>query len=348
MGTSTSSPATQKYDGESAFPDVAVPTSTTDSTVRVAVTIVLVLGPVAGLVVAAVLLWERAFTMTDLVLAVVFYFVTGLGIAIGFHRGLTHRSFTMRGPFKLFLTVAGSMAFEGAVNDWVATHRRHHAFTDRPGDPHSPYRYGTSLTGQIRGLLYAHVGWLLVNDPTSVARYAPDLLEDRMVTRVSRSFPLLCVASLALPFALGWAISGTVFGGLTAFIWAGLARVALLQHVTWSVNSLCHVFGNRPYETRPFDRATNFWPLAFVSFGESWHNGHHSAPSCARHGRGRWQFDLAAETIRGCEALHWVSDVRWNPSGPRAATAAPQPTPPRQERPTLLPATRENQETPPN
>jgi len=319
VDTSTTPLDKQTYDGKSAFPDIDSPASSAESTVRVAVTIALVLAPVAGVVAAAVLLWERAFSITDLVLAVIFYLVTGLGIAIGFHRGLTHRSFTMRGPFKLVLISAGSMAFEGSVTDWVATHRRHHAFTDRPGDPHSPYRYGTSLVGQIKGLFYAHVGWLLVNDPTSAARYAPDLVADRMVSRVSRAFPVLCVVSLALPFALGWAITGSLFGGVTAFIWAGLARVALLQHVTWSVNSLCHVFGNRPYETRAFDRATNFWPLAFVSFGESWHNGHHSAPSCARHGRGRWQFDLAAETIRGCEALHWVSDVRWSAEGSRSS-----------------------------
>lgn len=322
MDTQVTSPIKQTYDGVSAFPDIPSTSSPMESGVRVAVTIALVLAPVAGVVAAAVLLWERAFTMTDLVLAVVFYVVTGLGIAIGFHRGLTHRSFTMAKPFKLVLTVAGSMAFEGAVTDWVATHRRHHAFTDRPGDPHSPYRYGTSFIGQVKGLFYAHVGWLLVDDPTSVARYAPDLVADRMVSRVSRAFPLLCVVSLMLPFALGWVISGTLFGGLTALIWAGLARVALLQHVTWSVNSLCHVFGTRPYETRAFDRATNFWPLAFVSFGESWHNCHHSAPGCARHGRGRWQFDLAAETIRMCEAFRWVRDVRWNPDGPRSVSSS--------------------------
>lgn len=307
----------QSYDGSSVFPDPGEPTSTYAATVRVAVTLTLVLIPFAGLVAAAVLLWGRAFTLTDLILAAVFYVVTGLGIAIGFHRGLTHRGFTMRRPLQLALAVAGSMAFEGAVIDWVATHRRHHAFTDRPGDPHSPYRYGTSLLGQARGLGYAHVGWILVNDRTSAPRYAPDLIRDPMLRRVNSAFPLLCVASLLLPFLLGWAITGALIGGFTAFIWAGLARVALLQHVTWSINSICHVVGTRPFETRQFDRATNFWPLALISFGESWHNGHHSAPACARHGRGRWEVDPAAMTIKLFERLRWVSDVRWSAAGPR-------------------------------
>jgi stearoyl-CoA desaturase (delta-9 desaturase) len=294
-----------------------MPQTAYENGVRVGATVALVLIPFAGFVLVAVLLWGRAFSIIDLVLALVFYVVTGLGITIGFHRGLTHRGFTMRRPLLLILASAGSMAFEGAVIDWVATHRRHHAFTDRPGDPHSPYRYGTSVRAQARGLGYAHVGWLLVNDPTSAAHYAPDLVEDRMLRRVNSAFPLLCVASLLLPFLLGWAITGSLAGGLTAFIWAGLARVALLQHVTWSINSLCHVVGNRPYETRPFDRATNFWPLAVLSFGESWHNGHHSAPACARHGRGRWQVDPTATVIRGLERLRWVSGVRWAATGAR-------------------------------
>ena len=316
-------PARTAYDGHSSFPNPAVPTTTFDSGARVVVTLALVLVPFAGFVLAAVLLWGRAFSITDLVLAAVFYVITGFGVTIGFHRGLTHRGFTMRRPLQAALVVAGSMAFEGSVIDWVATHRRHHAFTDRPGDPHSPYRFGTSLRGQARGLAYAHVGWLLVNDPTSVAKYAPDLERDADLRRISNAFPWLCVVSLVLPFLLGLAITGTLMGGLTAFIWAGLARVALLQHVTWSINSLCHVVGSRPFETRPFDRATNFWPLAVLSFGESWHNGHHSAPSCARHGRGRWEVDPTATTIRLFERMNWVDDVRWVPTGARTRVGAP-------------------------
>jgi stearoyl-CoA desaturase (Delta-9 desaturase) len=314
------------YDGEERFPNQGVPCSPGATAARVSITLALVLGPFAGLVLAGVLLWGRAFSITDLALAVVFYVATGLGVTIGFHRGLTHGSFKMARPLQLILVVAASMAYQGAVIDWVATHRRHHAFTDRPGDPHSPYRYGTSPRAQVRGLVHAHMGWFLANDPTPPERYAPDLLKDPMLLRVQRAFPWLCVASLVLPFLAGFALTGSLLGGLTAFVWAGLARVAFLQHVTWSVNSLCHLVGERPYATRRFDRATNFWPLALVSFGESWHNGHHADPTCARHGRGRWQVDPSAGAISGLERLGWVSDVRW-PSGTPRAAGQPRRTP---------------------
>ena len=186
-------------------------------------------------------------------------------------------------------------------------------------EAHSPYRFGTSMRGQLRGLGYAHAGWLLTNDPTASERYAPDLRKDPMMMRVQRAFPVLCVASLLLPFLIGLAVTGTLLGGLSTFVWAGLARVALLQHVTWSVNSLCHVVGDRPYATRKFDRATNFWPLAILSFGESWHNGHHADPTCARHGRGRGQLDPSATVIGGFERLGWMTDVRWPKGTPEAA-----------------------------
>ncbi len=306
-----------EYDGSTPFPSPAGSETRGASAVRIFVTVALVLGPFIGLVLAGWMLWGRSFNVADLVLATVLYVVTGLGITIGFHRGLTHRSFKMSRPLQLALVVAGSMAYQGAVIDWVATHRRHHAFTDRPGDPHSPYRYGTSLRAQLRGLAHAHTGWFLADDPTPAEHYAPDLLRDPMICRVHKAFPMLCVVSLVLPFVLGIAITGSWRGGVTAFIWAGLARVALLQHVTWSVNSLCHVVGERPFATRKYDRATNLWPLALLSFGESWHNGHHADPSCARHGRGRWQADPSAAVIRTFERLGWTSDVHWPTGRPR-------------------------------
>lgn len=149
------------------------------------------------------------------------------------------------------------------------------------------------MGGQLRGLVHAHIAWLFHDDPTPAARYAPDLLADPAMGRVSRAFPALCAVSLALPFVAGWVIGGDLRAALTAFLWAGLVRVLVLQHVTWSVNSLCHMIGTRPYPTRGFDRSTNLWPLALISFGESWHNGHYAAPTCARHGTGRHQIDLA-------------------------------------------------------
>ena len=173
---------------------------------QITVTAVLVVGPFAGLVAAVWLLWGRGVGYADAGLALFLYLLTGFGVTVGFHRCLTHRSFTARPGLRVALALAGSMSFQGEVNGWVAVHRRHHAFTDRPGDPHSPYRYGTGAVGQLRGLLHAHAGWLFRNDPTSRQTYAPDMLADPAMLAISRAFPALCVVSLALPFGIGWAI----------------------------------------------------------------------------------------------------------------------------------------------
>jgi stearoyl-CoA desaturase (delta-9 desaturase) len=298
------------YDGRSPFPHAQRHLGVHAG--RTALTATIVIVPFVALGAGIWLAWGHGITLTDLLLAAVLYVVTGLGVTVGFHRLLAHRSFTARPWLRAALAIAGSMSFQGNLIDWVAVHRRHHAFTDRPGDPHSPYRYGTGLIGQLRGLAHAHMGWLFAGEPTSAARYAPDLLRnDPAMLRISRAFPALCAASLLLPFAAGWAISGSLYGGLTAFIWAGLVRIALLQHVTWSVNSLCHMIGERPYRTRSHDRSTDLWPLALLSFGESWHNGHHSQPNCSRHGRGPRQIDPSAALISLFERLNWATDVHW-------------------------------------
>ncbi|UQA94404.1 acyl-CoA desaturase [Streptomyces halobius] len=310
--TARSAPSSRPYDGTSPFPTedhVAPPTG--GRRMYMAITGIIVIAPFVGLALAIPLLWGSVVRPTDLVLAAVFYVVTGLGVTVGFHRGLTHGSYTATPALRIALAIAGSLSFQGDVIDWVATHRRHHAFTDRPGDPHSPYRYGTSLRGQLRGLVHSHIGWLFGDDPTSHERYAPDLLADRGIRAVDRAFPALCLLTLGLPFALGWAIGGSWVTGLTALLWAGFIRIALLHHVTWSVNSLCHVIGARPFRTRRHDRATNLWPLALLSFGESWHNLHHADPTCARHGVDRGQVDPSAALIRLFERAGWVRDVRW-------------------------------------
>ena len=308
-------PAQVPYDGTSAFPALGLPApARTGRIVQLSVISLIVVGPFAGLAVAVWLLWGRGVGFADLGLAVFFYLLTGFGVTVGFHRCLTHRSFTARPALRVALAVAGSMSFQGDVIGWVSTHRRHHAFTDRPGDPHSPYRYGTGPAGQLRGLLHAHAGWLFSHDPTSAQTYAPDLLADPAMRAVSKAFPALCAVSLALPFGIGWAIGG-IRGAVLALLWAGLVRVFLLQHVTWSVNSLCHMLGTRPFTTRRHDRATNLWPLAVLSFGESWHNMHHSDPTCARHGVDRGQLDLSAELIRVFEHTGWATGVRWPSAG---------------------------------
>jgi stearoyl-CoA desaturase (delta-9 desaturase) len=307
-----SAPVTElPYDGTGSFPDSDVAAQTPGQrTAQLAVTFLLVAGPFVGLVAAVWLLWGHGVGFADIGLAAFFYLLTAFGVTVGFHRCLTHRSFTARPALRIVLAIAGSLSFQGEVSGWVAVHRRHHAFTDRPGDPHSPYRYGTGPAGQLRGLLHAHAGWLLGNDPTSREAYAPDMLADPAMRAISRAFPYLCVASLALPFAIGWAIGGAR-GALLALLWAGLVRIFLLQHVTWSINSLCHLLGSRPFTTRRYDRATNLWPLALLSLGESWHNTHHSDPACARHGVDRGQIDLSAGLIRIFERAGWATGVRW-------------------------------------
>ena len=200
---------TVAYEGTEPFPDGDSTPRTFEGGVRIAVTAAIVIVPFAGLAVAAWLAWGHGLHLTDILLAAAFYLVTGLGVTIGFHRLLTHRSFTAAPALRAVLAIAGSMSFEGDVIGWVAIHRRHHAFSDRPGDPHSPYRYGTSLPGQLRGLAHAHVGWLLRDDPTPAARYAPDMVADPAMRTISAAFPALCAVSLGLPFALGWAIGGS-------------------------------------------------------------------------------------------------------------------------------------------
>ena len=286
------------------------------------VTALLVIGPLAGVSAVVPSLWGRAVHLRDLVLALVLYAVTGHGVTVGFHRMFTHGSFKANRPLKIVLAVAGSMAVEGSLISWVANHRRHHVFSDRPGDPHSPHLHGQGLTGQLRGLAHAHVGWLFRSDPTPAERYAPDLLRDRDVTVISALFPLLALISLALPFLVGWGLSGSPVGGVTTLVWAGLVRMALLHHVTWSVNSICHMFGRQPFTAK--DHSRNFAPLAVLSMGESWHNLHHAYPTSARHGVGRGQIDSSAGLIRLFEHAGWASKVRWpNPDRLAACAAAP-------------------------
>lgn len=276
------------------------------------VTAFIVVGPAIALGAVVPLLWGHALNFSDLVIAVVFYLLTGFGVTIGLHRLFTHRSFAPNRTLKIAFAVLGSMAVEGSVTSWVATHRRHHMFSDHAGDPHSPHRYGNHGAALLRGIAFSHVGWLFVSDASSAARYAPDMLRDPDIQRVDRLFPVLAVASLAIPFGIGYGLSGTVAGALSALLWGGLVRMALLHHVTWSVNSLCHSFGGRSDGTK--DRSTNLWILAIVSLGDNWHNVHHAHPAWARHGAHPGMVDPSAWLIHRFEQFGWATKVRWPPS----------------------------------
>ncbi len=276
-----------------------------------------VLIPFLALLAAVPVVWGWGLGWVDVVLFVLLYAGTGHGITIGFHRYFTHGSFKAGRRTRVALAVAGSMAIQGSVIQWVADHRRHHAFSDQEGDPHSPWRFGTSFAALLRGMFYAHLGWLFERAQTNRMRYAPDLMADAAVRRVDRYFGLWVGVSLGLPFVLGGLLTWSWAGALSALFWAGLVRVCLLHHVTWSINSICHTIGERPFASR--DKSANFWPLAILSFGESWHNSHHADPTAARHGVLRGQLDSSARLIRWAERVGLVWDVRW-PSAERIAS----------------------------
>ncbi|HEY0816079.1 MAG TPA: acyl-CoA desaturase [Pseudonocardia sp.] len=265
--------------------------------------------PLLALVVAVPLAWGWGLSWVDVGLAVLLYFVTCAGTTVGFHRYFTHRAFKAVRPVRVALAIVGSMAFQGPVIGWVADHRRHHAFTDKQGDPHSPWLFGTSAAAVAKGFWHSHFGWMFDRDVTNPARFAPDLLVDPDIARVDRQFPLWSALSLLVPAVLGGLLTWSWWGALTAFFWAGLVRIGVLHHVTWSVNSICHMIGSRPWTLR--DRSTNFWPLAIATMGESWHNLHHADPTCARHGVGRGQLDISARIIWILEKFGWAYEVRW-------------------------------------
>jgi stearoyl-CoA desaturase (Delta-9 desaturase) len=274
-----------------------------------AVVSALVLTPLAGGVFALVEFWSHGIGWFDLGLAIAMYIVTGFGITIGYHRLLTHGSFRPRRWLKILLAAAGSMAFEGSAISWTSLHRRHHVYSDRPGDPHSPFRAGNRLTDRFGGLWHAHAGWLFQRNRVDAQRWSPDLLADKDVAFISSTAPAWMVVSLVIPFGLGWAVTRSLWGAFLAVLWGGLVRVVLLHHVTWSINSICHIFGRQPFRTK--DQSRNVRLLALVSLGESWHNSHHAFPALASHGVDRWQLDPSASAIALFERLKWASDVRW-------------------------------------
>lgn len=292
-----------------------LPLGATDGTVhqkkmweQVALALFIVV-PFLALLAAIPVAWGWGLTWRDIVIALAMYWFTGHGVTIGFHRHFTHRAFRAKRWLKVLLAVAGSMSIQGPVIQWVADHRKHHRFTDRDGDPHSPWRYGSNLRAITKGFFHAHMGWLFDWEQTSLQRYAPDMLKDRDIVRVHESFKWLVAASMLIPPVIGGLWSWSWQGALTAFFWGSLVRVSLLHHVTFSINSVCHVTGSKPFETK--DRSGNVWWLAVPSMGESWHNLHHAEPSAARHGVLPRQVDTSARLIWLFEKFRWVSHVRW-------------------------------------
>jgi stearoyl-CoA desaturase (Delta-9 desaturase) len=278
--------------------------------------------PFVAFLAAIPLLWNELVGWTDLAIFGVMYFVTAMAITVGFHRMLTHRAFETYRPVKYAFAVLGSMAVQGDVIGWVSDHRKHHAFTDEEGDPHSPHvGHGEGWLAGLRGLFHAHMGWLFVHHSGAEAkRFAPDLLEDEGMRRIARAFLPLVALGLAIPFGLGYLLTGELAGALTALLWGGLIRVFLGHHVTWSINSICHYFGRRRFETD--DESTNVLWLAIPSLGESWHHNHHAFPRSAVHGMRWWEVDVSGWIIRAMKraGLAW-NVVRITPERQQAKLA---------------------------
>ncbi|HEU5266560.1 MAG TPA: acyl-CoA desaturase [Jatrophihabitans sp.] len=277
--------------------------------------------PFLAFLAAVPIAWGWGLTWTDVILLLVFYNVSGLGITVGYHRLFTHGAFKANRPLRIALAVAGSMAIEGPVIRWVADHRRHHAYSDREGDPHSPWRYGDTTWALFKGLCYAHLGWMFDEMHTNREKYTPDLLRDKDIRAVDKLFLVWVAFSMFAPAVIGGLVGGTWGAALSAFFWASLVRIFVLHHVTWSINSICHTIGERPFSAR--DKSTNFWPLAILSFGESWHNMHHADPTAARHGVLPGQLDISARVIWLFEKLGWATDVRWPKAERLARLRAP-------------------------
>ena len=276
--------------------------------------------PAAGLVGAVVLLWDGLVGPTALAVAAAMYALTGIGITVGFHRLLAHRAFRTYRGLEYALAVLGSMAMQGSVIDWVSDHRVHHGHADRPGDPHSPHGHDGST---LRALWHAHAGWLFRHQGRAdQRRHAPELLEDPVMRAIDVAFVPLVALSLAIPFAAGWALSGTLLGGLTGLVWGGLVRLFLFHHVIFSVNSLGHFVGARRFQTA--DRSTNVPWLALASLGESWHHNHHAFPRSALHGLRWYEVDVSGLLIRLLErcGLAW-NVVRISPERQAQKLAAP-------------------------
>jgi stearoyl-CoA desaturase (Delta-9 desaturase) len=281
---------------------------------------VFVAAPTLALLAAVPLAWGWGLGWHDIVIAAVFYWISGLGVTVGYHRYFTHGSFKAKTPLRVALAIAGGLAMEGPVIKWVSDHRRHHKYSDREGDPHSPWRYGDNARALAKGLFYAHMLWLFDPYKTSQEKFSPDLLADSKIRKVNGAFWALVLATMLLPALIGGLWGMSWHGAITAFFWASLVRIALLHHVTWSINSICHTFGVKEFEAR--DRSRNVPWLALLSFGESWHNLHHADPTCARHGVLKGQIDQSARVIWAFEKLGWAYDVRW-PDEARLAAKRP-------------------------
>ncbi len=287
-----------------------------DSLLEKTATGIAVVLPLVGLIVAIWGVWGWGFTWVEFALLVGMYFATGFGITIGYHRLFTHRSFETFGVVKFALAVLGSMSVQGPVLRWVANHRCHHQHSDQVEDPHSPHRYGGGFVGVLAGWWHSHIGWLFEAGRLDLHRYVGDFRTDNLAQSVSRLFGLWVVLGLLIPAAAGGLVTGTWFGVFLGFLWGGLVRVLLVHHVTWSINSICHLWGRRPFRCN--DESRNNFLCGLLALGEGWHNNHHAFPVSARHGLRWWEFDASFVVIR---IMQWLG-LAWRVQVPSSDAIA--------------------------
>jgi stearoyl-CoA desaturase (delta-9 desaturase) len=270
-----------------------------------------VVAPIGGLVAAIIIFWHRgpaSVGWPEIIAMLGMYALTGYGVTIGFHRLLTHRAFDTHRFTRLFFAICGSMAAQGAAIRWCATHRRHHQSSDHDGDPHSPHLHGDGAFALFKGMWHAHMGWLFHRDEPDMAKSVADLLADPAMVFIDRFYFLWVFLGLLIPGAIVGLWTGTWGGAISGTIWGGLVRICLMQHVTWSINSVCHVWGGRPFQTS--DHSANNWICAVLALGEGWHNNHHAFPTSARQGLRWWQFDSSWIIIRTIGALGLARNIR--------------------------------------
>jgi stearoyl-CoA desaturase (delta-9 desaturase) len=278
--------------------------------------LIAVIAPFLGLIAAIVSLWGWGFRWGDLAVLAGMYIATAFGITVGFHRLFTHHAFETNRAVQFVFAVLGSMAVQGPLLEWVAHHRRHHQHSDDAEDPHSPHHYGNGVWGVVRGLWHAHLGWMFAAKPPDLQRYVKDLRHSKLLRVVSALFPLWVVVGLLIPTAVGWLLIGTPSGAWTGFVWGGLVRILFVHHVTWSINSVCHVWGRQPFSSHDESRDNALFGV--FGLGEGWHNTHHAFPTSARHGLRWWQIDVSYWVIRGLELI----GLAWNVKLPSRAAIA--------------------------
>jgi len=290
--------------------------------VRVA-SFVVVIVPFLGVLAAAVTLWGWGFSWVDFGLLVGMYIATALGIGVGFHRLFTHRSFETNVVVQSVLAILGSMAIEGPLLKWVAVHRRHHQYSDTRQDPHSPHHRGSGILGLLRGAWHSHLGWLFRPDPPDLDHYIKDLKQSRVLRVISALFPVWIACSLLIPAVLGGVLTGTWEGVWSGLAWGGAVRIFMVHHVTWSINSVCHLWGRRPY--RSHDQSRDNLVFGVLGLGEGWHHTHHTFPSSARHGLRWWQLDASYCVIRVLALLGLARNVKVPSKQAQAAQRAAAP-----------------------